>query len=143
MNSINNPYDGPTWERMIAIKSRILRIWDSAAIGVRICCIKFAQRVVLVQTTGPDADAKVWISYVAIVPATDFQSSARQSSRSIPHYGSTKPPSPRSSKPRSRSLRPIGPNARSLPRESEVCISLCPCGRVLTTIAMPYLLMPL
>ncbi|KAG0647863.1 mRNA cleavage and polyadenylation specificity factor complex subunit pta1 [Hyphodiscus hymeniophilus] len=55
---INNPYDGPTWDRMIAIKSRILRMWDSATIGVRICCIKFAQRVVLVQTAGPEADPK-------------------------------------------------------------------------------------
>ncbi|TVY53795.1 mRNA cleavage and polyadenylation specificity factor complex subunit pta1 [Lachnellula cervina] len=55
---INNSYDGPTWERMLAIKSRIFRIWDSAASGVRICCIKFAQRVVLVQTAGPDADPR-------------------------------------------------------------------------------------
>ncbi|KAH6723347.1 hypothetical protein DL95DRAFT_177783 [Leptodontidium sp. 2 PMI_412] len=55
---INNSYDTATWERMLAIKSRILRIWDSAAPGVRICCIKFAQRVVLVQTTGPAADPR-------------------------------------------------------------------------------------
>jgi symplekin len=45
---------------MLAIKSRILRIWDGAPPGVRICCIKFAQRVVLVQTKGPDADPRVW-----------------------------------------------------------------------------------
>ncbi|KAE9373236.1 hypothetical protein N431DRAFT_482325 [Stipitochalara longipes BDJ] len=55
---INNPHDTLTWERMLAIKSRIFRIWDSAAPGVRICCIKFAQRVVLVQTKGPDADPR-------------------------------------------------------------------------------------
>ncbi|KAK0119903.1 hypothetical protein ONS95_011330 [Cadophora gregata] len=55
---INNSYDSATWERMLAIKSRILRMWDSAAPGVRICCIKFAQRVVLVQTKGPDADPR-------------------------------------------------------------------------------------
>ncbi|KAG4435077.1 hypothetical protein IFR05_009436 [Cadophora sp. M221] len=55
---INNSYDSATWERMLAIKSRILRIWDSAAPGVRICCIKFAQRVVLVQTAGPAADPR-------------------------------------------------------------------------------------
>ncbi|CAL3966337.1 unnamed protein product [Diplocarpon coronariae] len=55
---INNPYDSATWERMLAIKSRILRIWDTAIPGVRICCIKFAQRVVLVQTKGPDADPR-------------------------------------------------------------------------------------
>lgn len=62
--SINNAYDTPTWETMVAIKSRILRIWDTSATGVRICCIKFAQRVVLVQTSGPDADARVrYIGY--------------------------------------------------------------------------------
>ncbi|KAI0995736.1 hypothetical protein K3495_g12443 [Podosphaera aphanis] len=55
---INNSYDTPTWEHMLAIKSRIFRIWDSAAPGVRICCIKFAQRVVMVQTKGPDADPR-------------------------------------------------------------------------------------
>ncbi|KAL2070687.1 hypothetical protein VTL71DRAFT_13713 [Oculimacula yallundae] len=55
---INNTFDNTTWERMSAIKSRILRIWDSAAPGVRICCIKFAQRVVLVQTAGPPADPR-------------------------------------------------------------------------------------
>ncbi|RFU34302.1 hypothetical protein B7463_g1980, partial [Scytalidium lignicola] len=55
---INNPYDTPTWDRMQAIKSRILRMWDSAPPGVRICCIKFAQRVVLVQTVGPEADSR-------------------------------------------------------------------------------------
>jgi hypothetical protein len=62
LNSINNPYDIPTWERMVAIKSRILRIWDTAKPGIRICCVKFAQRVVLVQTTGPDADPRVWMT---------------------------------------------------------------------------------
>ncbi|OTB06529.1 hypothetical protein M426DRAFT_318931 [Hypoxylon sp. CI-4A] len=47
---INNSYDTHTWERMTAIKTRILRIWDTAPSTVRICCIKFAQRVVLAQT---------------------------------------------------------------------------------------------
>ncbi|KAI1481867.1 hypothetical protein F4774DRAFT_372387 [Daldinia eschscholtzii] len=47
---INNSYDTHTWERMTAIKTRILRIWDTAPLNVRICCIKFAQRVVLAQT---------------------------------------------------------------------------------------------
>jgi len=37
---------------MSAIKSSILRRMDTAAPGVRICCIKFLQRVVLVQTPG-------------------------------------------------------------------------------------------
>ncbi|KAI1505276.1 hypothetical protein F5X99DRAFT_368874 [Biscogniauxia marginata] len=47
---INNSYDTATWQRMTAIKARILRIWDTAPLTVRICCIKFAQRVVLAQT---------------------------------------------------------------------------------------------
>ncbi|KAH8593630.1 hypothetical protein B0O99DRAFT_626710 [Bisporella sp. PMI_857] len=55
---INNPYDVPNWEHMTAIKQRILRIWDSATTGVRVCCIKFAQKVVLVQTAGPEADPR-------------------------------------------------------------------------------------
>lgn len=59
MNRINNSYDNATWDRMTAIKSRILRMWDTAVPGVRICCVKFAQRVVLVQTKGPDADPRV------------------------------------------------------------------------------------
>lgn len=37
---------------MVAIKSNILRRMDSALPGVRICCIKFVQQVVLVQTPG-------------------------------------------------------------------------------------------
>ncbi|KAM3481275.1 hypothetical protein MY8738_004531 [Beauveria namnaoensis] len=47
---INNSYDTVTWERMMSIKQRILQIWDTATPTVRICCIKFAQRVVLAQT---------------------------------------------------------------------------------------------
>ncbi|KAL2873641.1 hypothetical protein SGCOL_011198 [Colletotrichum sp. CLE4] len=47
---INNSYDTFTWERMVAIKQRILQIWDDAESTVRICCIKFAQRVVLAQS---------------------------------------------------------------------------------------------
>ncbi|OHE92308.1 mRNA cleavage and polyadenylation specificity factor complex subunit [Colletotrichum orchidophilum] len=47
---INNSYDTFTWERVVAIKQRILRIWDEAESMVRICCVKFAQRVVLAQS---------------------------------------------------------------------------------------------
>ncbi|KAI9722592.1 MAG: hypothetical protein M1812_001523 [Candelaria pacifica] len=49
---IVNPNDAPTWENMAAIKSKILRMWDTATAGVRVCCIKFVQQVVLVQTPG-------------------------------------------------------------------------------------------
>ncbi|KAL1897887.1 hypothetical protein Sste5346_003739 [Sporothrix stenoceras] len=49
---INNSYDSDTWERISAIKSCILRVWGelSSSPSVQICCIKFAQRVVLAQT---------------------------------------------------------------------------------------------
>ncbi|KAJ0312043.1 hypothetical protein COL5a_010446 [Colletotrichum fioriniae] len=55
---INNSYDTFTWERMVAIKQRILRIWDDAESTVRICCIKFAQRVVLAQSAANPAEPR-------------------------------------------------------------------------------------
>ena len=57
--SISNPNDSSTWDRMAAIKSNILKRWDTAAPGIRICCIKFVQRVVQVQTPGVIADPRV------------------------------------------------------------------------------------
>ena len=48
--SIANPSDIPTWNNMAAIKSNILKRWDTAPVGVRMCCIKFVQKVVQVQT---------------------------------------------------------------------------------------------
>ena len=48
--SITNPSDIPTWNNMAAVKSNILKRWDTAPAGVRICCIKFVQKVVQVQT---------------------------------------------------------------------------------------------
>ncbi|KAM0287785.1 hypothetical protein ACHAQH_000317 [Verticillium albo-atrum] len=47
---INNSYDNMTWERMVKIKTRILRIWENAEPSLRVCCMKFAQRVVLAQS---------------------------------------------------------------------------------------------
>ena len=44
---------------MSSIKARILRIWDGAATPVKICCIKFAQRVVLAQTASNGMEYKV------------------------------------------------------------------------------------
>ncbi|KAI0007070.1 hypothetical protein F4779DRAFT_593542 [Xylariaceae sp. FL0662B] len=55
---INNSYDTSTWERMTAIKARILQIWDTAPLTVRICCVKFAQRVVLAQTQSVNPEAR-------------------------------------------------------------------------------------
>lgn len=56
--SVSDPSDTQNWQLMAAIKSNILRRMDSAAPGVRICCIKFLQQVVLVQTPGA-ADPRV------------------------------------------------------------------------------------
>ncbi|KAI9728264.1 MAG: hypothetical protein M1834_007757 [Cirrosporium novae-zelandiae] len=55
---IGNPNDKATWEKMTAIKSNILKRWDVAPSSVRICCIKFVQRVVHVQTPGPMPDPR-------------------------------------------------------------------------------------
>ncbi|KAL9022648.1 MAG: hypothetical protein Q9185_000226 [Variospora sp. 1 TL-2023] len=55
---IANPHDSSTWDRMAAIKSNIFRRWDTASGGIRICCIKFVQRVVQVQTPGGVADPR-------------------------------------------------------------------------------------
>ncbi|KAF1840602.1 uncharacterized protein K460DRAFT_371808 [Cucurbitaria berberidis CBS 394.84] len=49
---VSDPSDAQHWQLMSAIKSNILRRMDTATPGVRICCIKFLQQVVLVQTPG-------------------------------------------------------------------------------------------
>ncbi|KAG6041405.1 hypothetical protein E4U41_004503 [Claviceps citrina] len=53
---INNGYDTVTWDKVLSIKQTILRLWENAVPSVRICCIKFAQRVVLAQTASPGAE---------------------------------------------------------------------------------------
>jgi symplekin len=50
--SVSDPSDAQNWQLMAAIKSNILRRMDAAPPGVRICCVKFLQQVVLVQTPG-------------------------------------------------------------------------------------------
>jgi symplekin len=50
--SISDRNDSHHWQLMLAIKSNILRQMDTAPSGVRICCVKFVQQVVLVQTPG-------------------------------------------------------------------------------------------
>lgn len=57
--SIANPHDSATWEKMAAVKSNILKRWDTATTGVRICCVKFVQKVIQVQTPGASADPRV------------------------------------------------------------------------------------
>ncbi|KAH7399356.1 hypothetical protein BKA66DRAFT_407116 [Pyrenochaeta sp. MPI-SDFR-AT-0127] len=49
---VSDPSDVEHWQLMAAIKSNILRRMDKAAPGVRVCCVKFLQQVVLVQTPG-------------------------------------------------------------------------------------------
>lgn len=48
----NNRDDQATWDKMDMIKSKILSLWDSGPVGVRLGCIKFVQRVILVQSRG-------------------------------------------------------------------------------------------
>ncbi|KAF5023321.1 hypothetical protein F66182_4629 [Fusarium sp. NRRL 66182] len=55
---INNGYDTITWERIVSVKQKVLRIWDNAGPTVRICCIKFAQRVVLAQTAATGSELR-------------------------------------------------------------------------------------
>ncbi|GIJ90747.1 hypothetical protein Asppvi_009709 [Aspergillus pseudoviridinutans] len=55
---INHPEDSALWDDMTAVKQDILRKWDSSPYPVKVCCIKFVQRVVQVQTHGPIADPR-------------------------------------------------------------------------------------
>ncbi|KAL4872203.1 hypothetical protein BDV12DRAFT_162477 [Aspergillus spectabilis] len=55
---INHPEDRQSWEHLEAIKQGLLRRWDSFSYPVKVGCIKFAQRVVLVQTHGLIADPR-------------------------------------------------------------------------------------
>ncbi|KAK1830337.1 mRNA cleavage and polyadenylation specificity factor complex subunit pta1 [Podospora conica] len=56
---IHNSYHKESWDAMTAIKSRILRIWDGASTPVKVCCVKFAQRVVLAQTASNGMEYKM------------------------------------------------------------------------------------
>ncbi|CEO58604.1 hypothetical protein PMG11_03315 [Penicillium brasilianum] len=55
---VNHPEDTTTWETMNAVKQEILRKMDSFPCPVKICCVKFLQRVVQVQTPGLIADPR-------------------------------------------------------------------------------------
>ncbi|TQS31347.1 hypothetical protein Golomagni_08375 [Golovinomyces magnicellulatus] len=66
-HSVNNGYDTVTWERMVGIKQRILKIWDTATPTVKICCIKFAQRVILAQTNSNGAEHRVRITALSTI----------------------------------------------------------------------------
>jgi symplekin len=144
LNRINNPYDNQTWERMAAIKSRILRIWDTAATGVRICCIKFAQRVVLVQTVGPEADPRVWRIPAAAFDITNI--TLKQRGDPLEVSLSMVPPNHILIPPRNLEAEASGLLDRMLSvfQESIRCVHLLYLhSTLLTIIAMPFLLMPL
>jgi symplekin len=55
---IQHPEDVSTWENMTAIKQNILRRWDSAPHPIKICCIKFVQKAVQIQTPGTISDPR-------------------------------------------------------------------------------------
>ncbi|OQD78533.1 hypothetical protein PENDEC_c001G04934 [Penicillium decumbens] len=55
---VNHPEDIKSWETMNAIKQDILRRMDSFPCPVKVCCVKFLQRVVQVQTPGLIADPR-------------------------------------------------------------------------------------
>jgi symplekin len=57
-HTVSNSSDNETWSKIAAIKSSILRRMDTAAPGVRICCIKFVACVVQTQTPGLIADPR-------------------------------------------------------------------------------------
>ncbi|SMQ46888.1 unnamed protein product [Zymoseptoria tritici ST99CH_3D1] len=57
-HTVTAPTDTETWAKIASIKSSILRRMDTAAPGVRICCIKFVACVVQTQTPGLVADPR-------------------------------------------------------------------------------------
>ncbi|KAF3938496.1 Symplekin [Dactylella cylindrospora] len=48
----HNKTETAIWQQMVAIKGKILSMLDTGAEGVRLACIKFVQRIILVQTPG-------------------------------------------------------------------------------------------
>ncbi|EED16068.1 mRNA cleavage and polyadenylation specificity factor complex subunit (Pta1), putative [Talaromyces stipitatus ATCC 10500] len=70
---IHHPDDKAMWEQITSIKHNILQRMDSAPHPVRVCCIKFVQKVVHTQTPGPIADPRRPErneTSIAIVPRT-------------------------------------------------------------------------
>ncbi|PGH09617.1 hypothetical protein AJ79_05673 [Helicocarpus griseus UAMH5409] len=55
---IDNPTEIALWEKMTAIKGNILKRWDTSSNSIKVCCIKFVQKVVQVQTTGVISDPR-------------------------------------------------------------------------------------
>ncbi|CAG8409833.1 unnamed protein product [Penicillium salamii] len=55
---VNHPQDSKSWENMCEIKQVILRKMDSFPCSVKLCCAKFLQRVVQVQTHSSGGDPR-------------------------------------------------------------------------------------
>lgn len=53
------------------MKLNILQRMDSAPVAIRICCIKFVQKVVQVETPGVITDPRVSCSHNRLEPPTD------------------------------------------------------------------------
>lgn len=63
---------------MTTIKTTIMRRMGSDLPGVRVCCVKFVQQVVLVQTPGVTADPRVNTPFPAFAMYMFLQSAQRQ-----------------------------------------------------------------
>ena len=57
--SVSTPKDETTWQILSLVKTNILRRLDNAPAGVRVCCVRFIQRVIHTQTPGLVADPRV------------------------------------------------------------------------------------
>ena len=59
LRSISQPEQASTWQTMTAVKSNILKRMDTSPAIVRVCCVKFVQKIIQVQTQGAIADPRV------------------------------------------------------------------------------------
>lgn len=62
--SLQNTSDPSLWQTMAHVKASILQRFDTAPSSIRICCVKFIERVVQCQTPGLTADPRVrWSTF--------------------------------------------------------------------------------
>jgi Symplekin/PTA1 N-terminal len=109
---------------MTAIKSNILNRMDAAPTSVRVCVIKFIQKVVQVQTPGVIADPRVQLHpchllQQLISPDADGEIASRQE-RNIHHFGSSKRPTNVHSNSGGRGIGLAGSAPPRFPGELEV-----------------------
>lgn len=55
---LSHPDQALLWQDMTTMKMTVLRLMDTATTSVRVCCVKFIQKVVQVQTPGVIADPR-------------------------------------------------------------------------------------